>query len=346
MNARFPAIAAVCAAAFAALRAAAVTPAVHQPGTATGNDSNPYVSRDRAAAPELKTPCHFWGAPAKDTPGEQLERARGIEARGYKGGARKAYDALVHNWGSSAEAPVAQISVARLREADGDLEEAFTEYQYYLEHYAGSNPAPDCGWMDVVRSQFSIASALLPKTGRGPFSESPSLVASMFRHVAANAPDWEHAPEAVLKEGEARERDRDWDGAIAAYDRLMAKYPASPLVVEACYRAGECRWRVSEKWPNDERALVNALETMRRAMRLDPAHEKAAETSTRIAAMSSRATRMAWERAEFYDRVRRNPDAARLAYGEFLRLYPNAAEAPRVRARLEELGPAKTPSGE
>ena len=65
----------------------------------------------------------------------------------------------------------------------------------------------------------------------------------------------------------------------------------------------------------------------------------AAETSRRVTALSARATRMAWERAEFYDRVRKNPDAARLAYAEFLRLYPAAAEAPAVRARLAELQP-------
>ena len=341
MNARI-----FAAAAFAALLAAASAPrpasaapvsARNPSAGAASDDGNPFVARDRAAAPDLKTPCHLWGAPAEDDPASQLARARAFEARGRKKAARKAYDALVHNWGASAEAPVAQLSVARLREAAGDLEEAFTEYQYYLERYAGSNPAPGYDWLDVVRSQYGIAAALLPKSGRGPFSVSPGLVASMFRHVVQNAPDWEKAPDAALREGLARERDRDWDAAVAAYDRLMAKYPSSAVRVEACYRAGECRWRVSEKWPNDERALGNALETMRRALRLDPSHAMAAETSRRVTALSARATRMAWERAEFYDRVRKNPDAARLAYAEFLRLYPAAAEAPAVRARLAEL---------
>ena len=340
MNARiFAAAASAALLAAAATRTAAAAPSpVRNPSqAASSDDDNPFVERDRAAAPDLKTPCHLWGAPAEDDPASQLARARAFEARGRRKAARKAYDALVHNWGTSAEAPVAQLSVARLREAAGDLEEAFTEYQYYLERYAGSNPAPGYDWLDVVRSQYGIASALLPKSGRGPFSVSPGLVASMFRHVVLNAPDWEKAPEAALQEGHARERDHDWDAAVAAYDRLMAKYPASRVRVEACYRAGECRWRVSEKWPNDERALVNALETMRRALRLDPSHAMAPETSRRVAALSARATRMAWERAEFYDRIRKNPDAARLAYAEFLRLYPAAKEAPAARARLAEL---------
>lgn len=350
MNARiFAAAASAALLAAAAPRTAAAAPSpVRNPSQASSSDDdNPFVERDRAAAPELKTPCHLWGAPAEDDPASQLARARAFEARGRRKAARKAYNALVHNWGTSAEAPVAQLSVARLREAAGDLEEAFTEYQYYLERYAGSNPAPGYDWLDIVRSQYGIAAALLPRSGRGPFSVSPGLVASMFRHVVLNAPDWEKAPEAALQEGRARERDHDWDAAVAAYDRLMAKYPASRVRVEACYRAGECRWRVSEKWPNDERALVNALETMRRALRLDPSNAMAPETSRRVAALSARATRMAWERAEFYDRIRKNPDATRLAYAEFLRLYPAAKEAPAVRARLAELEaerPAATPA--
>ena len=332
MNARFFAF-------LVPLAAMALTTSMRSPASAPSNDSGAWKERDRAAAPELKTPCHLWGAPAENDPASQLARASTFEKKGRLSAARKAYDALVHNWGSSAEAAVAQLSVARLREAEGDLEEAFVEYQYYLERYAGSNAAPGYDWLDIIRSQYSIASSLLPKTGRGIFATSPSLVASMFRHVSESAPDWDKAPEAVFKEALTHERDKNWEKAIAAYDRLMAKYPASALAIDACYGAGRCRHLVSEKWPNDERALGNALETMRRALRLDPSHPLASETSKHVAALSARATRLAWQRAEFYDRVRHNDTAARLAYEEFLRMYPGAAEAPRVRARLAELPP-------
>ena len=327
---------AIVAAAMPLFASAASGPA-RVPGSAVAHDSESFVERDRAAAPDLKTPCHFWGAPAEDDPAAQLARAVSFEAKGRMGAARKAYNALVHNWGASAEAAVAQLSVARLYEAGGDFEDAFSEYQYYIERYAGSNAAPGYDWLDVVRSQYSIASALLPKAGRGIFDESPSLVAAMFRHVAENAPDWEKAPDAVFREALAWESDRDWNKAVSAYDKLMAKYPSSALFIDACYRAGECRWRISEKWPNDERALGNALETMRRALRLSSSHPAAPETSERVAALSARATRMAWKRAEFYDRVRKNPEAAAIAYREFLRRYPGAAEAPMVRERLAEI---------
>ena len=343
MNARiFPSVslaAAVAAAATLAATAGATPAPMRNGAAASSGASNSFAERDRAAAPELKTPCHLWGAPAENDPAAQLSRARAFEKRGRRSAARRAYDALVHNWGASAEAAEAQLAVARLREADGDFEEAFVEYQYYLERYAGSNAARGYDWLDIVRSQYSIACSLLPKTGRGIFDESPSLVAAMFRHVAQNAPDWEKAADAVFREGTTWERDKEWEKAVAAYDKLLAKYPSEALAVDACYRAGECRWRISEKWPNDERALGNALETMRRALRLDPSHPDASGTSARVAALSARATRMAWERAEFYDRVRRNPEAARLAYEEFLRMYPAAAESPRARARLAELAP-------
>lgn len=350
MNASLFARSATRRAAFALVLLAAAAPLAAAPvagrraaGSAVDPD-NPFTATDRAAAPELKTPCHLWGAPAEDDPAAQLARAKAFEARGRRSAARKAYDALVHNWGASPEAGEAQLGVARMREAEGDLPEAFQEYQYYLERYASSNPAPGCGYRDVVTAQWSIAAALLPKVGRGPFSESAERVASMFRHVAASAPDWERAPEAALREGEAYEKDRAWQKAVAAYDRLAAKWPTSPHRVRGCYRAGFCRARVSAKNPYDERALNAAIETLRHALRLDPADPEAAEATRVVAELSARASRLGWERAEFYDRIRHDDRAARLAYAEFLRAFPTAPEAARVRERLAELGPEPEPA--
>ena len=57
----------------------------------------------------------------------------------------------------------------------------------------------------------------------------------------------------------------------------------------------------------------------------------------------ARQTAQAFARAEFYDRVRGKPEAAALAYRRFLERFPDAAEAPRARARLAEIGAALPP---
>jgi len=333
---RFPTalLLALCAALAAAPARAA------RPAGARGAGPSPetaFQSKDRAAAPDYKVPWHLFGAPAEDTAAAQLARARRLEAEGRRSAARKAYDSLVHNWGASPEAAEAQLAVARLFEEAGDREEAFREYQYWIERYAATAPVAGATYESAVAAQFALANALRAELGVGPLSPSAEMVASMYRHVAANAPDSPRAAEAVLSEGACYESDGAWAKAVNAYERLPSKYPGSPLVADARYRAASCRYRLAKRYPNDEATLRNALETLRLALRTDPAHAGAAEARDRAAELAARQTRMAFDRAAFYDRVRRDREASILAYEQFLEHFPNAAESERARARLGQL---------
>lgn len=331
----------VLCAALAAL-AAAPAPATTRAGAHNSGPSpeTEFRARDRAAAPEPKTPWHLFGAPAEDTAAAQMARAKRFEAAGRKSAARKAYDSLVHNWGASPEASEAQLSVARLFGEEGNREDAFREYQYWIERYAATSPVEGATYESAVAAQFALANSLRADLGGGPLSPSAEMVASMFRHVVANAPDSPRAAEAVLSEGACYETDGAWAKAVNAYERLGAKYPASDLVPASRYRSAACRYRLAKRQPNDEATLRNALEMLRFALRTDPQNPEAPEARARAEELSARQTRMAFERAEFYDRVRRDPEAAVLAYGDFLKQFPNTPESARARERMEALRPA------
>ena len=135
------ALLALCAALCAAPAARAATRPGSR-GAGPAPESGGFQAKDRAAAPDRKEPWHLFGAPAEDTAAAQMARAKRFEAAGRRSAARKAYDSLVHNWGASPEASEAQLSVARLFEEEGDREEAFREYQYWLERYAATCPVP------------------------------------------------------------------------------------------------------------------------------------------------------------------------------------------------------------
>ena len=338
-NALFSALATALLAVEAAVpaRAAYKGPAPDAPGG--------FVRSDRVAAPERKEPSYLWHVPAEDTPAAQLARARRLEAGGGVSSARKAFDALVHEWGSSPEAAEAQLSVARLRERAGDYEEAFAEYEYYLKYYASGNAAQGATYADVVARQYAIANEMRSEYEQSMWGPSAEVVASMYRHVVANAPDDARAADAVFHEGWCYEQDREWVKAVTAYEKIPAKYPRSPRVAEAWYRAGMCRATDSDRHPNDERSLLNALEVLRSAVRAAPSRPEAAEATERIASLSARASAIAFGRAAFYDRIRHNDEASRLAYRDFLRQYPNAAESDEARARLAELGPSPVSEG-
>lgn len=327
-------LSALCVPLFAAPAAAATRPGARGAGPAPETE---FKAKDRAAAPDLKEPWHLFGAPAEDTAAEQMARARRFEAAGRRSAARKAYDSLVHNWGASPEASEAQLAVARLFEEAGDREEAFREYQYWIERYAATSPVPGTNYESVVAAQFALANALRAELGGGPLSPSTEMVASMYRHVVANAPESPRAAEAIFGEGASYEADGAWAKAVNAYERLGAKYPSSALVPASRYRSAACRYRLAKRYPNDEATLRHALEMLRLAIRTDPQNGEAAEARRRADELAARQTAMAFGRAEFYDRVRGDAAAAVLAYEQFLRQFPNAAESERARTRLAEL---------
>ncbi len=331
---------------------AAASPAVARPASASqrapsdASQGGPrWTERDPAAAPEHKTPWHLFGAPAEDTAADQFARGRAFEAKKRWGAAIGAYQALVHNWGASAEAPAAQLSIARLLEFTGEYEDAFKEYQYWLEHY-GAAGGGEFGYADVVAAQFACANQLRTRISSSPWSPSYGLVAAMFRKVAENAPDGPRAAESVFLEAMCFELGGADDRAVPVYERLVVKYPANELVAPSRYRAAFCRARLADEAPNDGRTLALALTALRGALATAPDSPDAARAAERERELRARQTAQAFERAAFYDRVRGKPDAAAIAYRDFLRRFPEAAEAPKARARIAEIEAAASPAGD
>ena len=334
-------------AAFAAILAllAAVPAATARPtsaGARSPGENTQWTERDPAAAPEHKTPWHLLGAPAEDTAAAQMARAQGFESKKRWSAAIDAYQSLVHNWGSSAEASAAQLSIARLLEFSGKYEAAFKEYQYWLEHY-GAAGGGDFGYADVVAAQFACANQLRTRISSSPWSPSYKLVSAMFRKIAENAPDGPRAAESVYLQAMSLELGGDDANAVPVYERLVVKYPAGDLADSARYRAAFCRARLSDASPNDGRTLAHALASLRGALVAAPGSPDAPRATERERELSARQTAQAFERAAFYDRIRGKPEAAAIAYRDFLRLFPDAAEAPRARARLAEIEPGAEP---
>ena len=342
---------AVFGAAVLVLLAAAV-PAVARPASAAQRAPSDaaqggprWTERDPAAAPDHKTPWHLFGAPAEDTPAAQFARGRAFEAKERWSAAIGAYQALVHNWGASAEAPAAQLSLARLLEFTGEYEDAFKEYQYWLEHY-GAAGGGEFGYADVVAAQFACANQLRTRISSSPWSPSYGLVAAMFRKVSENAPDGPRAAESVFLEAMCFELGGADDRAVPVYERLVVKYPASELVAPSRYRSAFCRARLADEAPNDGRTLALALTELRGALAIAPDSPDAARAAERERELRARQTAQAFERAAFYDRVRGKPEAAAIAYRDFLRRFPDAAEAPKARARIAEIEAASTTAGD
>ena len=294
---------------------------------------------DEADAPPYKEQRFLFGKPAKKNARAQMAHARALEKEGRISAARKAYNALVHQWGSAPEAAEAQFGVARLLEKAGKLQPAFREYQYFIENYSVGNVLEGATYSDVIDAQFAVANATRAKYENGGLFSTPSyeLVTAMYRKIVENAPEWERAPECMMYAAACFEKEKEYDEAISAYEVLSVRYPQSGYGNDALYRAAFCRYNISKKHVRDERTMNNALVALTKAVAAAPEHESASEASGKIAEISQQLAEMNFEKARFYDEIRKNPEAAIIAYTDFIEKFPASKSTEKAKERLAQL---------
>ncbi|NLB68358.1 MAG: outer membrane protein assembly factor BamD [Lentisphaerae bacterium] len=295
--------------------------------------------RGEADAPVFKEQRFIFGKPSKKNSAAQYAHAQSLEKAGKFKSARKAYNALVHEWGSSKEAADAQIGVAVMLVKERKYPQAFKEYQYFIENYSGVHTGDYLAYESIIESQFEIANVMRGKLEKGGFFSTPSfkIITSMYEKIIDNAPEWKRASECAMYAALCYEDQREYLDAIPAYEALAARYPFSKFKNDALYRAGFCRYEVSKKYARDERTMNNALAALRKATMADPDNPMHNEASARIAEVSQKLAAMNFEKARFYDEIRMNPEAAIVAYTEFIEKFPASKQTETAKKRISQI---------
>jgi outer membrane protein assembly factor BamD len=319
--------------AFAAALSAAAQRQMPEDPLPAATDEGPAIAR--------KEPS-FFGRPVERTPAAQWQRVERLESEKKLKAALQAANALVRTWHHSPEAARAQLAVARLNEARDNPAAAFDEYQYLIDHFSGLFP-----FQEVLDRQYQIANHLLkpPKSFLGLAMNTMADVRIRFEQIVRNAPDWERAPDALLKSAACHELDDDPLAAAEAYARLQTRYPAAPAAVAAAAEEIRIRLALAWKYPQDEAMTRRAIAAIDSALHAYGGRLNRDELAAWRADLSAAAMNRAYARAAFYDGTRKQPRAALTAYREFLRVYPDAPQADAVRSRIRELeGAAADPS--
>lgn len=294
------------------------------------------------SAPDWKQTGWFH-YPKKRAPDEQLAYARELEARGRFSKACDEYDDLVRAWGYAPEAPVAQMALARLYEERDRKPDAFREYQYALLMFPNA-----IAYEDTVRRQMALLRAMEGELGTGFLGFGASMdaedIAKLYGVVARNAPAGEIAPECLFRMGElyAGEHSKRYDLALEPFETITARHPRSVFAPAAAFGAARARVLLSRKYPRDEKRTRAALQSIDAvlagfAQRLPDPDEAVRTLQAWREEVSGRLSHAVFQQAEFYDTIRRKPEAAISAYRRFLELHPDAPDAEKARRRLAEL---------
>lgn len=283
------------------------------------------------------TGFHLFLRPKMKTPSAQWDHVLRLAQAGKEGKAARQAHALQVFWPLAPEAAEAQMFYARAMDGKGAYETAFDAYQLLLSDYGAQ-----CDFEEVLSTQLRLANAILVQRHCAflglPGFETPARAVPYYEQIAETAPEWEGSAEALFRAGQANEKEEKWEDAIEAYFRAMNRFPKSAFAADAAVAQARCHVAIADETPNDGRARDLAIAACDLVLTRWPNAPRAGDAARDKARLLVRKRQAAWQLAEYYDKILKNAEAARIHYREFAALYPDAPESAKARARLAALG--------
>jgi outer membrane protein assembly factor BamD (BamD/ComL family) len=118
---------------------------------------------------------------------------------------------------------------------------------------------------------------------------------------------------------------------------VVTRYTESDYAPEAQFRRAVSLYRLAQKQPRDEKSCRVALTALSQFLNRHADSENAGEATLYRQELQGRLTGLYYERAVYYDEVARRPEAALIAYRDFIQQCPSAEQVPAVKARIEQL---------
>lgn len=267
---------------------------------------------------------------------EQLAAADGFADSGDLDKAITTYRYIAKSAPGSKEAPSAQYRLAKQLHNKGEFESAFKEYQNLIKNYPQT---PD--FEQSVADQIEIANAFLK--GRRVKMLGLRLMPSMekaeemYTAILKSAPYSKHAPVTQFNLGLAYEKQGKAKEAIAAYQRVLDKYPNSSACASASYQIGYVYQRLGMTGKSqDLSALKEAQNNYQDFLLQYPNSEKVPQAGENMKKMVSRESADTLRIARFYD-FNKDFKAASIYYNDVLRRFPQSQEATAAKTRIDEL---------
>ena len=271
---------------------------------------------------------------------DQLEVAQTAFDKKDYGLALKAARRVVKIWPLSDYAPQAQYLVGRCYEEDGQDQKAFNEYQKVLE-----KQPKIANFEEILQRQYTIAGKYLAGKwfrlwGYIPIFPSMDKTAAMYEKIVKNGPYSDIAPQAQLKVGAAREKQKNYPLAAKAYETAADRYHDRPKVAsEALFREGVAYQKQAQTAEYDQSTAGQAISTFTDFISLYPGDPRVAEAQKVITSLKTEQARGSFQIARFYEKYKRW-EAARIYYNDVVNLSlgeTNAPYAALAAKRIDEL---------
>jgi len=270
------------------------------------------------------------------SPDDQLAAADASKESGDLEKAITAYKNIVHNAPKSSAAPKAQFSLAQLLQKKGDLDGAFKAYQYLLQKYPQTPK-----FEESVAEQINIANAFL-KGARVrvlgiPTVPSMEKAEQMYTSILKVSPYSKHAAITQFNLGLSMEKQGKAQDAIAAYQRLLDRYPNSSACDDAQYQIAYVYQQLGMTGKSqDLSALKESQNNYQDFLIQYPNSEKTQQAGENMKNMISKESGDTLRVGRFYD-FSKDFKAAAIYYNDVIRRFPQSEDATAAKTRLDEL---------
>ncbi len=257
--------------------------------------------------------------------------------------ALKAADRVIKALPFSDYVPKAQYLVARCYEARKQDEKAFNAYQVLLDKYSRSADVAD-----VQHRQFVIALRFLHGQwfklwGYIPFFPSMDKTADMFEKIVHFGPYGDLGPAAQMNIGAAREKEKDFQLAVAAYELAADRYnDQKQIASEALYKAALAYNKQARKADYDQSVAGQAVDAFTEFMSLYPDDPRVTEAQRKIASLKGVEGTGSFRIAQYYEKQKQWAGAV-IYYNEVFLKDPTGPLAEQARRRIEVLKKHLTP---
>ena len=308
----------------------------------------------RSPAPLIYAPGEGWyyepaGSNAKWTrtrAKDQLEVAElAFKNNDYSTTLHAAYR-ILKVWPLSDYAPRAEYLIGRCLEMEHRDEAAFDKYQDLLKKYPRTDSYDEILWRQYeIANRFYGGEFFRIFWGYLPLYTSMDETAKMYDKIVNNGPYSEVAPHAQLQIGAAREKDKDFEAAVKAYETAADRYHNQPVIAaDAMYRWAIAYQKQSTKAEYDQGKAGQAIAAYTDFMTVFPDDKRVPDAEKAIVMLKAEQVRGSFIVAQFYENSKtlsttQRRNGAIVYYNEVLQLNPNSPYAAQARQRIEALKP-------
>ena len=270
---------------------------------------------------------------------EQLDVAEQAFAKNDYNTTLHAAHRVLRVWPLSDYAPDAEYLIGRCLETTGKDEAAFKAYQNIIEKYPRSSR-----YEEVLWRQYEIANRFLGGEwfriwGTIPLYPSMGQTAEMFNKIVNNGPYSDVAPQAQLRIGAAREKQKNFSDAVKAYETAADRYHDQPAIAaDALFREGISYARQAATAEYDQNTAAQAIASYTDFITLFPNDQRVPQAQKAIAGLKAEQVRGNFQIAQFYEKSKKW-NGALVYYNEVLQVDPNSPYAAPARQRIESLKP-------